>query len=64
MCLDDLAKRHKGGLRYHSDAAEVSWILADCGRLAPLPQLRRARQEPKRMSFWPCGGQSIVDAWG
>jgi hypothetical protein len=64
MRLDDLAKRHKSALHYHSDAAEVGRILAGCGRLAPLPQLRRSRQELKRMSFWTCGRQGIVDAWG
>jgi hypothetical protein len=31
MRLDDLAKRHKSALHYRSDAAEVGWILADCG---------------------------------
>jgi hypothetical protein len=51
MRLDDLAKRHESALHYHSDAAEVDRILAGCGRLVPLPQLRRSRQELKRMSF-------------
>ena len=64
MRLDDLAKRHKSALHYHSDTAEVGWILVGCGRLAPLLQLRRSRQDLKRMSLWTCGGQGIVGVLG
>jgi hypothetical protein len=58
MYLDDLAKRHKGGLHYHSDAAEVSWIfgrLRSVGAPATTASVEARAETDEFLGLWWTG---------